>query len=232
MRIVSWNCNNKFREKYKEVLALKADVYVIDECEDPAQCEDVHYRELMRNGYWVGDLPYKGLAVFSTSPDIRLEKLDWPGRDKKLFLPVRINDAVTLLGVWTFKPYCEVFSDYLTDIEMMLDEPSLIMMGDFNSNVMFDKMHRKRKTWGACLERLSPRGFVDAYHFKKKEEQGRESTPTFFLYRHLDRPYHLDHCLTRPENIKDFKVDTLYKWLNLSDHLPIILDIEDPLGPP
>lgn len=31
MRIVSWNCNNKFREKFKEVLALKADVYVIAE---------------------------------------------------------------------------------------------------------------------------------------------------------------------------------------------------------
>ena len=76
MRIVSWNCNNKFREKYKEILALKADVYVIAECEDPAQCEDVRYQVLMRNGYWVGDLPYKGLAVFSTSPDIRLERLD------------------------------------------------------------------------------------------------------------------------------------------------------------
>ena len=104
MRIVSWNCNNKFREKYKEVLSLKADVYVIAECEDPARCEEVRYQELMRNGYWVGDYSYKGLAVFSTSPDIRLEKLDWPGKDRKMFLPVRINDAVTLVGVWTYKP--------------------------------------------------------------------------------------------------------------------------------
>ena len=36
MRIVSWNCNNKFREKYKEVLALKADVYVIAEPKRPS----------------------------------------------------------------------------------------------------------------------------------------------------------------------------------------------------
>ena len=143
-----------------------------------------------------------------------------------MFLPVRINDAITLLGVWTYKPYCVVFSDYLKDIEMMLNDPSLIMMGDFNSNVNLDYKYSKGKSWAACLDRFSPLGFVDAYHFKKKEEQGKESSPTFFLYRHLDRPYHLDHCLTRPENIKNFKVDTLYKWLNLSDHLPIILDVE------
>lgn len=225
MRIVSWNCNSKFRDKYNEVLSLGADVYVIQECEDPTKSKDASYRELMRNGYWVGDISYKGLAVFSPSPTIKIEKLDWPGKDKQNFLPVRINDAVTLIGVWTYKPYCEVFFDYLCDIEEKLNDPSLIMIGDFNSSVIFDKDHPKDKTWNACLDRLSPLGFVDAYHFKKKEPQGKESTPTFFLYRHLDRPYHLDHCLTHSEIIKGFKIETLYKWLNLSDHLPIVLDL-------
>lgn len=56
MKIISWNCNSKFREKYSEILALKADVYVICECENPAVSKDAVYRELMHNGFWTGDL--------------------------------------------------------------------------------------------------------------------------------------------------------------------------------
>ncbi len=35
MKIVSWNAACKFREKFDAVLALGADLYVIQECEDP-----------------------------------------------------------------------------------------------------------------------------------------------------------------------------------------------------
>lgn len=34
MKIVSWNANGKFREKYKAILELDADIYVIQECEN------------------------------------------------------------------------------------------------------------------------------------------------------------------------------------------------------
>lgn len=34
MKIVSWNYNGKFSEKYKKILELNADIYVIQECEN------------------------------------------------------------------------------------------------------------------------------------------------------------------------------------------------------
>lgn len=32
MKIVSWNCNCKFQEKFKYILETNADIYIIQEC--------------------------------------------------------------------------------------------------------------------------------------------------------------------------------------------------------
>ena len=58
MRLVSWNANCKFREKFH--LLGPFDVAVIQECEDPAKCADGEYRAWSDNYLWVGDLKHKG----------------------------------------------------------------------------------------------------------------------------------------------------------------------------
>lgn len=54
MKIVSWNANGKFREKHKAILELDADIYVIQECENPEYCKDSEYRAFIKNYHWAG----------------------------------------------------------------------------------------------------------------------------------------------------------------------------------
>ena len=82
MKIISWNANCKFREKYKDIAKHEADIYVIQECENPATCKDSDYRTFTQNGFWVGNINYKGLMVFSPNTEIKLHLLDWKDGDK------------------------------------------------------------------------------------------------------------------------------------------------------
>ena len=52
MKIISWNCNGKFREKFKDILEEDADMYVICECENPSESK----RQIKKTG--VSELPF------------------------------------------------------------------------------------------------------------------------------------------------------------------------------
>lgn len=54
MKIVSWNCNGKFREKINFVKELDADIYVIQECENPIFCSNNDYKNFTSNYFWTG----------------------------------------------------------------------------------------------------------------------------------------------------------------------------------
>ena len=55
MKIVSWNCTSKFREKYTSIIEEDADIYVLCECEDHARDKLEDYIEFAEdNYYWTG----------------------------------------------------------------------------------------------------------------------------------------------------------------------------------
>lgn len=224
MKIVSWNCCEKFREKYQFILDQKADIYVIQECENPALYGDEKYKELFSNGFWLGEIPFKGVGIFSLNPEIKLEKLDWPNQNRKYFIPVKVNDELNIVAVWACKPYCGMFYDYFQDVQDKINS-KILMIGDFNSNVVLDAHHSSKKSWGTCVNLLNEQGLVDVYNDLTGEEEGKEKKPTFFLARRLDKPFHFDRCIAAKDRVKIFKILTNYKWLNRSDHLPIVVEI-------
>lgn len=221
MKIISWNCNGKFREKFHDIDALDADIYIIQECENPEESSSAAYKNFAQNYLWIGENKHKGLGIFAKK-GIQLTENHWPKYCLRNFLSVRVNNCFDLVGVWACKPYIEEYFIYQSINIANYDETTIIM-GDFNSNAMWDKKHYAR-THSAVVQQLNEIGICSAYHHKTNEMQGHETVATFYLYRHNDKGYHIDHCFTAPKNIKHYYVIQNDDWLSKSDHIPICIE--------
>lgn len=225
MRIVSWNASGKFREKFTFLEKFHADIYIIQECENPADCRNEKYRHFASGGLWWGDNKNKGLGIF-TAPHIRITDNKWEPFCLRQFACVRVNDSFDLLAVWTKFRYIEEYYIY-HHLHAAKYHSDMIVMGDFNSNKCWDYKHnRGERNHTAVVKLLSDIGLCSAYHHHQNEEQGEETTPTFFLYRHEHRSYHIDYAFVAPERIRSCHIDTDAEWLALSDHRPLVLDID------
>ena len=102
MKIVTWNCQGKFREKFELIKEENADIYVIQECENPEKSDNDIYKEFAgENFFWVGDVHHKGLGIFANKDsDVTFEKIVCLEERFKNFIALRVNDSFNLLGVW------------------------------------------------------------------------------------------------------------------------------------
>lgn len=247
MKIITWNCNGALRKKLSEVDSLEGDILVIQECEDPAQSTKA-YREWAGDYLWIGESKNKGIGIFPKNNNA-VRKLKWNGEFElsgvksnskslswstsslKLFLPFVINEKVNVLGVWTKGKNNEAFGyigqfwKYFQIHKNNLAYANQIIIGDFNSNKIWDKADR---WWNHSdvIHDLENIGIHSLYHNQFGEEQGKESHPTFFLYRNEDKPYHIDYVFVSKEYLNSsVELGKKEMWLSVSDHLPIILNL-------
>jgi len=103
-----------FRNKYKEISEFDADIYVIWECEDPANTKSKKYKEFASNSYWIGENKNKGLGIFAKD-NIKLEPIDDNNQGFRYFIPLRVNDTFNLLGIWAMPDYVEMIHDYYNE---------------------------------------------------------------------------------------------------------------------
>jgi exonuclease III len=248
MKIVTWNCNGALRKKTEVLDMLEADVYVIQECEDPAQSTDA-FRDWAGSYLWVGTSKHKGLGVFPKKGN-SVRALDWLGAfsqpgvsnssaasswmttDLKLFTPFVLNEEFQVLGVWTKADGAKVFRyigqlwKYLQVHRTQLHRDKTILLGDFNSNRIWDKPDR---WWNHSdvVEELESIGLQSTYHRQTGEAQGQESTPTFFLQRNVEKAYHIDYGFVSDDLLdqSNVKIGEQKNWLGVSDHMPVMLKI-------
>ncbi len=231
MKIITWNCSGALRNKYENLSIFSADIYVIQECEDPSRANNKAYSQWRQNYLWIGDNKNKGVGIFAKD-DIDLTPLDWSNQYKdhkvKYFLPCKINQEFILLAVWahhnnspTFG-YIGQFWKYLQVNKFRLE--NIIILGDLNSNKIWDKWDR---WWNHSnvTEQLSQIGIESLYHHFHQEFQGEETRPTFFLQRNQKKTYHIDYVFASnnlKESLEKIEIGKVEKWLTISDHLPII----------
>ena len=212
-------------------MALEADLYVIQECEDPSVSSDVEFRTWCKNYLWVGENKRKGLGVFARD-DLLLEKCELDPGEFELFLPCRVAERLALLAVWTrisISPsfgYIGQLGMYLRRHKDFFEQDNLLIMGDLNSNAQWDRLNRRWNHTGVVGE-LEQIGLKSAYHYVQQEKHGQESTPTFFMHRHREKPYHIDYAFVSDSMLQEVSlvIERPDPWLEFSDHMPVILNI-------
>lgn len=247
--MVSWNCNGGFRKKRDKICDLKADILIVQECESPDQSSDEDYKSWASNYLWIGQSKNKGIGVFAREglalQHLQWEKsyslffnndlpdIVWQTKDLKLFLPFEVNDYL-FIAVWTKGSDKEVFG-YIGQVWKFLQihradlmNRKVIMMGDFNSNAIWDKLDR---WWNHSdvVRELSDIKIESLYHVLFNEQQGEETRPTFYMHRKEKRPYHIDYAFCSHELLQksSLQIGNATDWIELSDHMPLIIDIEE-----
>ncbi|MCP3864912.1 MAG: endonuclease/exonuclease/phosphatase family protein [Aestuariibacter sp.] len=244
MKITTWNCNGALRKKLEICDSLLSDVLIVQECENPNQSE-IGYKRWAFNYIWEGDNKNKGIGIFAKQ-GVRLKRLDWNSsftlvtgltslnskltwntKQLRQFIPFIINDQYLCLAVWTKGSADQVFGymgqfwKFLQIHKQELSSKNVLILGDFNSNKIWDKPDR----WWShtdVVEELEAIGLTSIYHNQTKELQGEEITPTFYHHRRLDKPYHIDYVFIG-SGIKGARLEIGHteKWLEFSDHMPL-----------
>lgn len=239
MKVMTWNCNGAFRKKYHMIDEINVEIAIIQECEDPKNATKP-YLEWSGNYLWIGQNKNKGIGVF-VDEKITLESLNWSDKNSNYknetlesFLPCLINNEYILIGVWTKRANSDVFGyigqfwKYLQLHKDKLIDKKVIIVGDFNSNVIWDKWDR---WWNHSdvVKELEEININSLYHVLNNEEQGKEKTPTFYMQRKLEKPYHIDYIFLSKNCIDinaPFVIGNKDIWLEHSDHLPIIFHVD------
>lgn len=239
MRIVSWNCQMAFRDKAACLKPLDADIYVIPESEDLDRLGAVELLCSYPNRQWKGNNENKGLLVAS-KVQIALQVIPEYNPAYRDILPVKIHIAgkpeFYLLAVWTRSNPKDRRCQYIGQLWLALQEyaPLLtspwVIVGDFNSNPIWDNEYPRVATHSQTAAFLEAHGIRSLYHESTKEEPGRETCKTFALNRNVDKGYHIDYCFLSNTLIQDSKISIppLASWIDKSDHVPLIIDFQLP----
>jgi exonuclease III len=232
-----------FRKKFQSVLTSDIDIAVIQECENKEKLaqafEDVAYNDLI----WIGNNPNKGVAIISFN-NYRVTLNSEYNPEFEYIIPTTIvhnKIEVNLFAIWAMphkqspkKGYVGQIWNAINYYEELLQSTS-ILVGDFNSNQMWDKK-RKIGNHSQVVEYLKRNNIVSLYHKFRNIPHGKEKDPTLFLLKNKDKKYHMDYCFASTSLLTEkttFDVGQHKDWIDKSDHMPIWIeniDIENAIA--
>lgn len=215
-----------FAKKRDLVMSLQPDILVLQEC----SAKDIANTDAPFK-HWIGSNPQKGMAIIGfANYEYTLDSSytqEWPW-----FLPVSVeNVPLRILGLWAcvknpYLRYVRVTHQAIDHYAQFLSAPYMVAIGDFNSNTIWDGRYREH-SHSQLVAKLGRLGLVSAYHTRRGELQGQEATPTWFLYRHLAKSYHLDYAFVSQGLSRSCEliVGEPGEWIHRSDHMPLVLTL-------
>lgn len=233
MRLVTWNCcMGPLARKLAALGELDADIAVIPECPRLPASRGATF--------WLGTNPHKGLGVVARPP-WRISPATRRRNLPRFVHPLRVTgpESFILWAVWA----CNHGGDrYVRGVHRAVDACKrlfeggpTVMLGDFNSNTVWDREHPADRSHSALVAKLAGHGLTSSYHAHYREPHGGETRPTFFEYRHAHRPYHIDYCFLPRAWTGRIAAVTLgahAEWAGWSDHMPLIVDLLTPASDP
>ncbi|MBV4359410.1 endonuclease/exonuclease/phosphatase family protein [Pinibacter aurantiacus] len=233
MKIITWNCNMAFRKKAEFILAHTPEVLIIPECEHPDKLKYNPAMPIPNDTLWFGSNKNKGLGIFSYN-GFRLKLLKNHNPELKMIIPIAVtgNDTkFTLYAIWANNPddpdgrYIEQVWKAIDHYDKKIRNKKTVLVGDFNSNTIWDRQHRIGNH-SNVVKRLEEKGIFSCYHLHHKQVQGKEEHPTFYLYKHKNKPYHLDYCFASTDmidKIQSVEIGDYEFWKQYSDHVPVMV---------
>lgn len=222
-----------FRKKAGYILLHKPDVLVIPECEHPNKLKFIDGIPQPTHLLWFGTNENKGLGIFSYGTfKLKLRKTYNP--ELKTIVPIAVSNGnfkFNLYAIWANNPhdpdgqYVEQIWKAIQHYDKNLKSKQTILIGDFNSNTIWDKK-RRVGNHSDVVKVLEDKGIFSCYHSHLNQTQGREQHPTFYLYKHMNKPYHLDYCFVSADmkdKLKSVEIGDYETWKPHSDHVPVIV---------
>ena len=112
----------------------------------------------------------------------------------------------------------------------LFESSPTVLIGDLNSNAIWDTYHPAGLNHSALVSLLSELGLVSSYHHFFGEAQGLETRPTCYLLWKKERPYHIDYCFVPASwasRIERVEIGSYDEWRQHSDHRPLLVDVSD-----
>ena len=223
MKIISWNCNLKFKQKFELISSYDPDICFIQECEKLKSDFFPDYKY-----FWTGRNENKGLGVLTKKNDFFVDESH--NKDLINFLPIK-SDNLRLLGVWSFNHRASKFGSGVSGntidaINFYRDwfgekNERCIVAGDFNNSIIWDKKGNDNN-FNNINDHFVDLGFVSNYHSFKKEIFGKESSATFYHTKKESKKYHIDYIYSKNLILKELQVGLYSDWIEYSDHTPLI----------
>ncbi|MCX6320960.1 MAG: endonuclease/exonuclease/phosphatase family protein [Bacteroidia bacterium] len=234
MRLITWNCQGAFRKKAASILSYNPDILVVQESEHPDKLDLNSATKRPNNLYWHGDNIHKGIGIYSYS-DYKFELLPTFNPEFRYILPFRVTgqgQTFILFAIWAMNNKENYQARYIGQIWLAINHyadllgSSTILIGDFNSNKIWDYKDRVGNH-SDVVRKLADNNINSIYHRHFEFEQGKEKHPTFFLQRKQNKSYHIDYCFASADiidKVQNIGIGTYENWIEHSDHSPLIID--------